>query len=197
MDRMLQSSHLAGQNAAYIETLYESYLDDPDTVPEKWRSYFASLPSTPRYQGPDIPHSSVVQHFERLGRNRLKAKPEKVATSISTEHESKQMRVQDLVHAYRHRGHKKADIDPLGMMARPSMPNLDLAYHHLSPADLDETFQTGTFHYGDSSAKLSELVAALEQTYCGPIGAEYMHIVDASEQLWVQQRLEAARGVYG
>ena len=35
---------------------------------------------------------------------------------------------------------------------------------------------------------------ALEQTYCGSIGAEYMHIVDAGEQLWVQQRLETARG---
>ncbi len=193
MQRMLRSSHLGGTNAAYIEALYESFLDEPDTVPQEWRSYFEQLPMVEGVIGPDTPHSSVVNHFERLGRNRLKAKPEKVATSISTEHESKQMRVQDLVSAYRHRGHKKANIDPLGMMERPTMPVLDLAYHHLSPADLDETFQTGSFHYGDGSAKLKDLVLALEQTYCGSIGAEYMHIVDASEQLWVQQRLESAR----
>ena len=110
---MLRSSHLAGQNAAYIEDLYEAFLADPATVPENWRSYFEQLPTLSGVIGPDTPHSTVVQHFERLGRNRLKAKPEKVATNISTEHESKQMRVQDLVSAYRYRGHKKAQIDPL------------------------------------------------------------------------------------
>ena len=57
----------------------------------------------------------------------------------------------------------------------------------------DETFQTGTFHYGDGAAKLRDLVDALESTYCGSIGAEYMHIVNAREQLWVQQRLEIAQ----
>ena len=194
MDRMLRSSHLSGQNAAYIEMLYETFLDDPAQVPNNWRSYFEQLPALSGVIGPDTPHSTVVNHFERLGRNRLKAKPEKVATSLSTAHESKQMRVQDLVSAYRHRGHKKAQIDPLEMMERPSMPVLDLSYHHLNPADLDESFQTGTFHYSNGTAKLRDLVDALERTYCGSIGAEYMHIIDAGEQLWVQQRLESARG---
>ena len=193
MERMLRTSHLSGQSAAYIEALYENYLDDPSQVPNKWRTYFEQLPTVGEAAGPDTPHSAVVNHFERLGRNRLKAKPEKVATSVSSAHETKQMRVQDLVSAYRHRGHKRANIDPLGMMERPSMPVLDLAYHNLSPADLDETFQTGSFHYGDGSAKLRDLIDALESTYCGSIGAEYMHIVDAGEQLWVQQRLETAR----
>lgn len=194
MQRMLRSSHLGGQNAAYIEGLYEEYLRDPTTIPEAWRSYFDTLPTVAATIGPDTPHSEVVQHFERLGRNRLKARPEKVATEISNAHETQQMRVQDLVAAYRHRGHKRANIDPLGMMERPAMPVLDLAYHGLSPASLDETFQTGTFHYGDGAAKLRDLVDALESTYCGSIGAEYMHIVDTREQLWVQQRLESARG---
>jgi 2-oxoglutarate dehydrogenase E1 component len=194
MQRMLRSSHLGGQNAAYIEALYEEYLQDPSSVPEVWRSYFDTLPTVESTIGPDTPHSEVIQHFERLGRNRLKARPEKVSTEISSAHETQQMRVQDLVAAYRHRGHKRADIDPLGMMERPEMPVLDLAYHNLSPASLDETFQTGTFHYGDGAAKLRDLVDALESTYCGSIGAEYMHIVDTREQLWVQQRLESARG---
>ncbi len=194
MQRMLRSSHLAGQNAAYIEGLYEDYLRDPSAVPEIWRSYFETLPMLDDTLGPDTPHSEVVQHFERLGRNRLKARPEKVSTQISNAHQTQQMRVQDLVSAYRHRGHKKANIDPLGMMERPPTPILNLDYHQLSQANLDETYQTGTFHYGDGNAKLRDLVEALESTYCGSIGAEYMHIVDTREQLWVQQRLESARG---
>ena len=70
MQRMLKSSHLAGQNAAYIEAMYEAFLDDPNAVPSNWRSYFEQLPTVEGVIGPDTPRSSVVNHFERLGRNR-------------------------------------------------------------------------------------------------------------------------------
>ena len=193
LERMRQSSHLAGNNVAYIEDLYETFLEDPNSVAPEWRAYFEQLPRVEANVQPDVPHSTVRQHFERLGRNRLKARPERESTMVQNAHEQKQMRVQDLVSAYRHRGHKKASIDPLGMMERPTMPNLDLAYHHLSPVDLEESFHTGTFHYGEGTAKLRELVSALERTYCSSIGFEYMHIVDAGEQLWVQQRIESVR----
>ena len=193
LERMRQSSHLAGTNVAYIEDLYESFLDDPNSVSVEWRDYFDKLPRLEGSVQADVPHSSVRQHFERLGRNRLKARPERESTMVQNAHEQKQMRVQDLVSAYRHRGHKKAGIDPLELMERPNMPILDLAYHHLSPVDLEESFHTGTFHYGEGTAKLREMVSALERTYCSSIGFEYMHIVDAGEQLWVQQRIESVR----
>jgi 2-oxoglutarate dehydrogenase E1 component len=193
LERMQRSSHMAGTNVAYIEALYESYLEDPNSVSVEWREYFEKLPRVEEAVQADIPHSTVIQHFERLGRNRLKARPERESTLVQSAHELKQMRVQDLVAAYRHRGHKKANIDPLELMERPSTPILDLAYHHLSPADLDDTYHTGTFHYGEGAAKLSEIVQALEKTYSSSIGFEYMHIVDASEQLWVQQRIESVR----
>jgi 2-oxoglutarate dehydrogenase E1 component len=193
LERMQTSSHLAGGNVAYIEAMYETYLDDPNAIPAEWREYFNKLPRVDGAISTDVPHSTVIQQFERLGRNRLKARPERESAMVLNRHEEKQMRVQDLIAAYRHRGHKKANVDPLGMMERPAMPILDLAYHHLNPADLEDTFRVGTFHYGASQAKLRELVDALEQTYCGSIGSEYMHIVDQGEQLWVQQRLEAVR----
>jgi len=193
VERMRRSSHLAGTNVAYIEGMYETYLDDPNNVPVEWRDYFNKLPRVEGSVAADVPHSTIVQHFERLGRNRLKARPERESTMVLNAHERKQMRVQDLISAYRHRGHKKANIDPLGMMERPPTPILDLAYHHLSPADLEETFHAGTFQFGEGQATLRELLEALEQTYCSSIGFEYMHIVDQSEQLWVQQRLESVR----
>ena len=192
-EQLRKSSHLAGGNAAYIEALYEGYLDDPNSVPEEWRTYFEKLPRVDGVIAADSPHSTVVRHFERLGRNRLRARPQRVSTEVSSEHERKQMRVIELIAAYRHRGHKRAQLDPLAMMARPPAPVLDLAYHHLSAADLDTVFQTGSFFYGAETATLRDIVAALEHTYCGSVGAEYMHIVDAAEQLWVQQRLESVR----
>ncbi|MGI9326010.1 MAG: 2-oxoglutarate dehydrogenase E1 component [Pseudomonadales bacterium] len=193
MERMLRSSHLAGTNVAYIEGLYEAYLDDPGSVPDQWRAYFEKLPQVEGVLHKDVAHSGIIDHFERLGRNRLKAVPERVSTLVESTHERQQMRVVELIAAYRHRGHKKANIDPLNMMERAPMPVLDLAYHGLSVADLDTVFQTAPFHYGEPTATLADLIDALERTYCGQVGAEYMHIVDAAEQLWVQERLESAR----
>lgn len=44
--------------------------------------------------------------------------------------------------------------------------------------------------------KLGELLDALKQTYCGPIGAEYMHITSTEEKRWIQQRIESGRAAF-
>ena len=190
LERMRASSHLGGANAAYIEAMYETWLAAPERLAPQWRSYFDGLPPAAPAAEVEIPHSRVVAHFERIGRNRLKARPERESAAVVNEHERKQMRVLDLTAAYRSRGHKKANIDPLGMMERRPMPVLELAYHDLFPADFDEVFNTDFLHYGEGAAKLQDIVAALEMFYCGSIGAEYMHLTQAAEQLWVQARLE-------
>ena len=196
LDRMRRSSHLAGANAAYIEAMYESYLAGGEDLPPEWQRYFGELPpltDDPAAETVEVPHSGIVQHFERIGRNRLKARPEKQSAAVESEHERKQMRVLELIAAYRRRGHKRADIDPLRLMERPEMPVLDLAYHGLSVAELEEIYATGSLRYGDGKAKLREIVETLEMTYCGSIGAEYTHIVQADEQIWVQHKLESVR----
>ena len=192
VERMRKSSHLSGGNAAYLESLYESFLNDPGAVAEQWSDYFDGLPR--RRQAPDVPHSVIIDHFGRLGRNRLRARPEKVSTEISDQHATKQVRVLELIAAYRNRGHRRARLDPLGVWRRADAPELDLAYHGLSPADLDTVFQTGSAHFFDvGTATLRDIVDALERTYCSAIGVEYMHISDPAEQLWVCRRVEAAR----
>ena len=205
VERMRAGSQLSAGNA-YIEALYEAYLDDPNSVAEEWRGYFEHLPMVEGVAG-DVPHSTIVRHFERLGRNRLRARPERVSTEVSSEHELKQIRVRELIDAYRDLGHRKAKLDPLGLWQRAPAPELDLAYHHLSEADLDTVFRTGSAQFfetrrrsGDGGplqaeagvqATLREIVAALTETYCGSLGAEYTHITDAAEKLWVRQRLES------
>ncbi|MEE8041448.1 MAG: 2-oxoglutarate dehydrogenase E1 component [Pseudomonadales bacterium] len=193
MEQMQRTSHLSGGNVSYVEALYEAFLEDPNSVGPEWRDYFDKLPRVEGVIAADVPHAPVRQHFEQLGKNRLRSRPAPVSAPVASEHEKKQVCVTELISAYRHRGHKKATIDPLGMMERPPTPILDLAFHHLSVADWDTLFQTGSFFYGAGEATLGQIVDALEQTYCGSVGAEYMHIVDAAEQLWVQQRLESVR----
>ena len=61
MQRMWNSAHLSGGNAAYVEELYELFLHDPNAVPEEWRTYFQKLP-TGGNQSPDVrmPRSAIT-----------------------------------------------------------------------------------------------------------------------------------------
>lgn len=191
MYRQWSTSHLTGTNASYVEELYESYLKDPNSVPEQWRNHFDKLPRVSQVEH-DIPHSTVREHFLYLAKNRSRAQPLAVS-SVSSEHEKKQVKVLHLITAYRVRGHQRANLDPLGLMKRKRVPDLVLSHHGLSEADLDTTFQTGSLFIGKEEAKLSEIIDAMERTYCSSIGAEYMHIVDTSEKRWIQQRMESVR----
>ena len=193
MELMRRTSHLSGGNVAYIEQLYENFLEDPASVPEEWREHFEKLPRVEGVINPDVPHAPIRTHFELLGKGKGRARPATPSPGVSSEHEKKQVRVLELISAYRHRGHKVADIDPLGLMQRAGTPVLDLAYHRLSEADLDTVFQTGSFFFGEPEAPLREILRALNETYCGTVGAEFMHISDEAEKLWVQQRLESVR----
>ena len=189
MELMWSSSHVSGSNVHYVEALYEQYLADPASVPEEWRSYFEQLPDVAGNSGRDIPLSPVRDQFQQLARMRRST----AAVPVDSDESKKQVKVLQLINAYRFRGHQKADIDPLKLRAQAHVPDLDLSFHQLSEADLDTEFQTGSFFLGLDKAPLREIVEALEQTYCRSIGCEIMHIVDTEEKRWLQQRFESVR----
>ncbi len=181
-------TQLSGENAAYIEALYEQYLTAPDSIAEEWRRYFDQFPKG------DQPHLNIREQFLLRARNSTRAQP-MVQSSVSTEHERRQVGVLQLIAAYRNRGHQRAKLDPLGLARRDQVPDLELAAHGLSRSDLDTVFQTGNLAIGQPESTLGAMVRAMEAIYCGSIGAEYMHIVDTKEKRWIQQRLEGAQGV--
>ncbi|HCT4930036.1 TPA: 2-oxoglutarate dehydrogenase E1 component [Morganella morganii] len=180
----LDSSFLAGENQAYIEDIYEDYLNDPASVDESWREIFDSLPKA------DIteqPHSQTRDYFRRLAKDSTR-----YHTSVSDPAmDSKQVKVLQLINAFRFRGHQNANLDPLGLWKQEPVPDLDPAFHNLTKADFDETFNVGSFAIGSETMQLSELFDALKRIYCGSIGAEYMHITNTEEKRWLQQRLES------
>lgn len=188
MKAWLESSHLGGGNMAYVDELYESYLAEPTSVGDEWREFFAKLP---RIDGVDLEsrHSDIRQQFAELAKN----KHREVVVSQGTGGDSRQVKVLQLINAYRFRGHQHAKLDPLELWKRPRVRDLELSYHDLSQADFDTEFNVGSFVAGTETMKLGDLVQALETTYCGSIGAEYMHIVSTDEKRWIQQRLEGVR----
>jgi 2-oxoglutarate dehydrogenase E1 component len=101
---------------------------------------------------------------------------------------SKAARIQELINAYRVRGHLMADIDPLEYVQR-SHPDLDILNHHLSLWDLDREFKTGGFG-GKSKMQFREIYKILRDSYCRTVGVEYMHIQDPEQRKWFQDKLE-------
>lgn len=99
-----------------------------------------------------------------------------------------QDRVDQLIRAYRTRGHMIASIDPLTMV-RPCPPELDPAFYGFTEADLDRRFSCETVHSG-GPLSLREILQRLRNTYCRSIGVEYMHIDDLSVRRWMQRRME-------
>ena len=101
---------------------------------------------------------------------------------------NKTARVQQLIHAYRVRGHLIADTNPLEYAQRRHV-DLDLSAHGLTVWDLDREFATGGFG-GRPISTLRDILTLLRDSYCRTIGIEYKHIQDPEQRQWIQDRIE-------
>ncbi|GAB3444486.1 multifunctional oxoglutarate decarboxylase/oxoglutarate dehydrogenase thiamine pyrophosphate-binding subunit/dihydrolipoyllysine-residue succinyltransferase subunit [Phycicoccus ginsengisoli] len=126
--------------------------------------------------------------FESL---RLPYEPVRWVQDISAHHDddvNKTARVQELIHAYRVRGHLMADTDPLEYRQRRH-PDLDVTSHGLTLWDLERDFATGGFG-GAPMLRLRKILGILRDSYCRTIGTEYMHIQDPEQRRWLQSKIE-------
>ncbi|GAA2082600.1 multifunctional oxoglutarate decarboxylase/oxoglutarate dehydrogenase thiamine pyrophosphate-binding subunit/dihydrolipoyllysine-residue succinyltransferase subunit [Pseudolysinimonas kribbensis] len=105
-----------------------------------------------------------------------------------SERVDKTARVQELIGAFRERGHLMADIDPLEYRQR-THPDLEITSHGLTFWDLDREFVVGGFA-GKRSMLLRDILGVLRDAYCRTVGVEYMHIEDPEQRRWFQERLE-------
>jgi 2-oxoglutarate dehydrogenase E1 component len=191
MKESLGTSYLFGGNAPFVEELYESYLTNPQSVPEEWRAYFDKLQVLPGGNGRDVAHAPVIEAFaQRAKEGSLRHQGPTISGAAVNR---KQVYVQVLIGAYRMIGGRWADLDPLKRLPRPQIPELEPAFYDLTEADMETVFDTGTL-VGPERARLRDIVQILRETYCGTIAAEYMYISDPAQKRWIQQRLEPVRG---
>ncbi len=100
----------------------------------------------------------------------------------------RQDKVDQLIRAYRVRGHLLADLSPLGRLAHDNA-ELDPSHWGFGPKDMQLVFATGTIP-GRPHMTLAEILEHLRETYCGSVGAQFMHIDDLRIKDWIQRRLE-------
>jgi 2-oxoglutarate dehydrogenase E1 component len=159
-------SYLNGTNAEYVESLYQSYKEDPNSVEFGWQKFF---------EGFDFGRGAD-------------------ATNVSgeaPEHFLKEINVLNLINGYRQRGHLFTKTNPV-RERRKHLPTLAIENFGLSAADLETVFNSSV-ELGIGPAKLKDIVAFLEQTYCGPIGVEYKYVRTPEILSWLESKMEGNR----
>jgi len=177
---------LSGGNAGFIEDLYEQFLRDPNGVDATWREYFGRL----KGGATEIAHRPIRERLvARLQRPSMTA-----GGGSSGGASAKQGAVSRLIQIYANRGHLAANLDPLGLQKRAKPYVLDLAYFGLSDADLGTEFFTGSRNTAIAErAKLKDILAALKFIYTDTIGAEFAHVSNTDERLWLQDSFQLGR----
>jgi 2-oxoglutarate dehydrogenase E1 component len=166
-------------NTTYVEWMLEEYARDPSSVPPEWRQYFDGL----GVNGDGVPRRPVFRQ------SLFHPAPLQASARASIyESECRQDRADQLVRAYRVRGHLIARLDPLGLVRQPHT-ELDPGTYGLSERDLDQPVATLSVG-GPEEQTLRELIQRLGNTYCRYIGAQFMHIDDPAVREWLQRRME-------
>ena len=102
----------------------------------------------------------------------------------------KQAAVSQLITQHRLLGARRANINPLGY-APPDIPELTLAGCGLAETDRSTQFQTDIRAL--PRASLAEILAALQDAYCGTLAPEFMHISDGRRREWLREKFESRR----
>jgi 2-oxoglutarate dehydrogenase E1 component len=208
-----RTSFLYGGNAAYIEDLYAKYEADPASVEAEWREFFEALKDekadvTKAAQGaswtkpnwPVRPSGDLVSALDSDWTGTEKKIGEKIAAKAQTKGvelspTDVQQATRDSIHAlmliraYRMRGHFHAKLDPLEIAVEPNETELDPKSYGFEEADLDRKIFLDKV-LGLEFASMREIVAILRRTYCQTLGVEFMHISNAAQKAWIQERIE-------
>ncbi len=159
-------SYLTQSHPQYIDSLYQKYRENPESVDAGWRKFFEGFEFALQAEG-------------------------KAPAGVDTEHIQKEIKVLNLIQAYRTRGHLFTKTNPV-RTRRQYRPTLDIENFGLSESDLDTVFQAGE-EIGLGPATLREILEHLNQTYCHSIGAEFMFIREPGRVWWLKTRMESER----
>ena len=175
-DQALAESWISGVSSDYIESTYESFLQDPESVDPYWRSYFQALNSN--QASIDVAHGPIKERFRHMQQTQQTA-------SSTPSQPDQSAQAQQLVESYRRFGHQYANSGYFAM--RGAEPAHHLSSKHDVSGMRSFSVQVGKHTFTDSQ----KLDAHLKTVYCGSIGFEYMYVENEDEQAWLQSQIES------
>ncbi len=218
-DQFRASSFLQGHNAAYMEQLHAQYANDPGAVDAAWQAFFASMgdaetdvaaeargPSWARADWPPQPSDELTHALDGMWPDEKvpEEAPQKLAKKISEKAGEKGVEVSEeqikravldsiraimIIRAYRIRGHRIADLDPLGMHDIKVLPELDPVSYGFTEADMDRPIFIDNV-LGLQTASMRQIIEIVRRTYCGTFALQYMHISNPEQSGWLKERIE-------
>ncbi|CAN5429129.1 2-oxoglutarate dehydrogenase E1 component [soil metagenome] len=167
---MDKHSYLGGISPDVLEDLYRQYLQDSNSVELSWQQFFKGFDFARTNYSAEVEGGAVPEHVNR------------------------EFKVINLINGYRSRGHLFTKTNPV-RERRQYFPTLELATFGLSEGDLNTTFHAGN-EIGIGAAKLSDIIAHLEQSYCQSVGAEYKYIRTPEVISWMEKKMESCKNTY-
>ena len=173
---MKDFSAVANAHPQYIESLYQNWLNDPESVEPDWNAFFKGFD----YAMTASNGSDSGQVLQSAGADLRK-----------------EFSVYILIEGYRARGHFLSTTNPL-KPRKDRKPKLDLEDFGLSESDLDTRFAAGAA-IGMNNPTLREVIDQLKKIYCGNLGFEYYFILNAEQRNWLREKIETRNmsGDYG
>jgi 2-oxoglutarate dehydrogenase E1 component len=168
--KMDKQSYISNADVTAIDHIYQQYLINAESVDFGWQKFF--------------------EGFE-MGQQRFNGNSKTTNSPALSEDILKEINVLNLIKGYRTRGHLFTDTNPV-RERRQYTPDLAIETFGLNKTDLDKTFNTGV-EIGIGAAKLKDIIAHLEQTYCKSIGAEYVYIRTPEKVAWLQAKMEGCK----
>ena len=160
-------------NAAYVQALFDDYLQNPASVSEGWRRYFGERARSSGLLGAqDAPVTTTAPG----------------TTSAATLRAARA--AGELVDAYRLHGHRGARLDPLGSTP-PGHPQLDPAFHGTSEDELAQIEADFIEDLAPPGTSMREAMHRLRETYTGTIGYEFEFMEDPQHREWLRARIES------
>jgi 2-oxoglutarate dehydrogenase E1 component len=212
-DQFKASSFMQGHNAAYLEQMHARYARDPGAVDAAWAAFFAGMededeaitakaegPSWMRRDWPPQPSDELTHALDGQWPEEPKAVAEKIKAKAAEKgaemsEEAVRRAVLDsiraimIIRAYRIRGHRIADLDPLGIREVKILPELDPASYGFAEADMDRPIFLD-FVLGLEIASMRQIMEIVRSTYCGTFALQYMHISNPAQAAWLKERIE-------
>ena len=192
-----KTSFLTKSNSAFLEQMYLKYINKDLDLPSSWKNYFDDLGDELDLVVNEIKGPSWAPIKKQI--NIVEKKPKKevhsngsvknVISENNLQNNIDSIKAVELIRAYRLRGHLLAKLDPLGLKKTEYLEELHPEYYGFKKSD----YKREIFLNGVSNKKYSninEILTFLNNTYCGPIGYEYMHISNPEERVWLRRRIE-------
>ena len=200
-----KTSFLSKSNSAFIEQMYLKFINKESDLPESWEKYFEGMGEELDVIAKEINGPSWSIAKKRVDIDEIQKRIEKNDTTLSSKENVLEINQKDfiksnsnsikavaLIRSYRQRGHLIAKLDPLNMLKSEYLDELHPESYGFKKEDYNKKiYLDGVINKQYSNVR--EILNFLKNTYCGPIGYEYMHISNPTERKWFRDRVEKSK----